>query len=353
MKVITLPGLIDIHVHLRDPGQTQKEDFYSGTAAALAGGFTTVLDMPNNAIPITNLERLKEKIQIARKQTVCDIGFYLGSLGENLDELKASQKYVFGLKIYLNQTTGGYIVDEKVFKKICTVWPNKLPILLHAEADVIEKMIEIGHKARQKIHICHVSSEAELQTIIHAKQKGYQVTCGVTAHHLFLNKETGKKLGVYGMMKPSLKPKKDVDFLWAHLKEIDVIESDHAPHTKGEKQSSKPTFGVPGLETTLALLLNEVDKGKITIGEIKRLCCFGPKKIFSMKMDKNTKIVVDTSEEWTIDNTKLYTTCGWSPFHGWKVKGRVKKVFIRGRKVFENGKVLVKPGMGKVLINNS
>ena len=112
--MIKLPGLIDIHVHLRDPGQTEKEDFFTGTTAALAGGFTTILDMPNNKVPIISLERLKEKIDIAKKKAVCDIGFYAGSLGDNLKDLMELEPYVFGLKLYLNKTTGNFLIDENI-----------------------------------------------------------------------------------------------------------------------------------------------------------------------------------------------------------------------------------------------
>jgi dihydroorotase-like cyclic amidohydrolase len=349
--MIRLPGLIDIHVHLRDPGQTEKEDFRTGTLAALAGGFTTILDMPNNKEPTTTSERLKVKIKEAQKKAVGDIGFYAGSLGNNLGELKKMEPYVFGLKLFLNITTGNYIIDEKVFRKICYAWPKKLPILLHAETDVIEKILEIGRETGQRLHICHVSSQKELQTIIKAKKKGYQVTCGVTPHHFFLNQETGKKLGSFGAVKPSLKSQKDVDFLWSHLKDIDVIESDHAPHTIEEKNhppaGGNPPFGVPGLETTLPLLLTAVSEKKLTMKRLIELCFKNPKKIFNVKTDKNSWIEIDEKEEYIIDNKKLLTKCGWSPFAGWKVKGKVKRVYIRGKKVFENGKLLVSPGFGE------
>lgn len=347
--MLKLPGLIDIHVHLRDPGQTHKEDFFTGTSAALAGGFTTILDMPNNKVPVTSIDKLKEKQKIASEKIVCDLGFYFGSLGENLTDFENVQGEVFGLKIYLNQTTGNYIVDEKVFKKICDVWPKKMPILLHAEANVIEQMIEIAGQVRQRIHICHISSETELQTIINARNKGYQVTCGVTSHHLFLSRDDEKKLGPFGMMKPSLKSKKDVDFIWENLEKIDVIESDHAPHTVEEKKSDKMPFGVPSLDTTLPLLLTAVSKKRLTISQIIKLCFENPKKILNIKTDRNTWIEVDEKEEYIIDNKNLKTKCGWSPFNNWKVRGKVKKVFIRGKKVFENGKILVKPGFGKVI----
>lgn len=347
--MITLPGLIDPHVHFRTPGQTQKEDFTTGTQAAIAGGYTTVLDMPNNATPITTLALLKEKQQIAKQQTLCDIGFHFGSLGENFDEFAKVQDGVMGMKIYFNQTTGGFIVDDKVFAKICEAWPKHLPLLLHAEGDIIEQMIEIGHKAEQKLHICHVSSETELATIITAKQKGYEVTCGVAPHHLFLNAEEGAKIGPLGLMKPVLKPQKDIDFLWSHLKDIDLIEGDHAPHTLAEKQATPPEFGVPSLETALGLLLTAVSENKITIADITRLCHDGAAKIFNIATDAETKVEVDETATWIVENAKLFSKCKWSPFNGWKLTGKVKVVYIRGTKVFEDGTMLAQPGSGTVL----
>src|SRR5579872_3797159 len=120
--MITLPGLIDPHVHLRDPGQTQKEDFLTGTSAAIAGGFTTILDMPNNTTPITSEKLLLEKEKIAQEKIICDVGFYFGSLGDNLDEFEKVKNLVFGLKLYLNITTGGYIIDEPTMRKIYIKW---------------------------------------------------------------------------------------------------------------------------------------------------------------------------------------------------------------------------------------
>jgi len=347
--MITLPGLIDVHVHLRDPGQTYKEDFYTGSCAALAGGFTTIIDMPNNKEPITTMKRLQEKIKEAKKKIVCDIGFYFGSLGNNLKEFKKVQKSVFGLKIYLNQTTGDYIVDEKAFAKICSAWPKKLPILLHAEANVIEPIIKISHNTGQRIHICHVSTKKELQTIIRAKEKSYKLTCGITPHHLFLSRGMADKLGSFGSMKPEIE-KGYREFLWKNLKYVDVIESDHAPHTIEEKKSNKPPFGVPGLETTLPLLLTAVSQRRLSINQLIELCFENPKKIFNIKTDKKTYIEVDEKESYTIENKNLKTKCGWSPFQGWKVKGKVKRVFIRGKKVFENGEILVQPGFGKYVV---
>ncbi len=364
--MLTLPGLIDPHVHLRDPGQTHKEDFTTGTMAALAGGFTTILDMPNNAIPITTLDLLTSKEKIAKKKIVCDVGFYFGSLGDNLTEFKKVQNKVFGLKLFLNQTTGNFTIDLDTFKKICTAWKssviasdppaggvrgnpiNNLPILLHAEQDILEEAINIAHATNQRLHVCHIGS-SELQIIINAKEKGLQVTCGVTPHHLFLTEKKVELLGAYGNVKPSFKSQKDVDFLWKNIDKIDLIESDHAPHAKEEKESANPPFGFPGLETTLPLLLTAAHQDKLTIPDIQRLCHDNPAKIFNINIDPQTHIEIDENEEWTIKNENLRTKCGWSPFNGWKVKGKVKKIFLRGTKVFEDGKILVKPGFGKIL----
>lgn len=347
--MIRFPGLIDCHVHLRDPGQTHKEDFYSGTAAALYGGYTSILDMPNNSIPITTEQILNKKLKIAKEKIVCDVGFYFGSLGENLDELKKVQHKVFGLKVYLNQTTGNYIVDEKVFENICKTWPINKPILVHAEENILEKILKIGERAGQKIHVCHVSSKSELQMIIKSKENGQKVTCGVTPHHLFLVKQDLKKLGPYGLMKPILKTKRDKDFLWKNLKYIDVIESDHAPHTKDEKESKNPPYGVPGLETTLPLLLTAMSEGKITKEEIIKKCYTNPKKIFHIPIQPKTYVEVDENKKWIIKNENLNTKCKWSPFNGWKVKGKITKVVIRGVTVLENNKLLAKGGSGHII----
>lgn len=347
--MIKLPGLIDPHVHLRTPGQEYKEDLYTGTQAALAGGFTTVIDMPNNLAPITTRKRLEEKRTVAQSQIVSDIGFYFGTLGDNFDQFALVQDKVLGLKVFLNQTTGGFIVDETVFQKICGAWPVGKPILVHAEADVLEQTINIAHATGQRLHIAHVSSQKELQTIIDAKMKGYAVTCGVTPHHLFLTTEEGSQLRGFGQMKPTLKSAEDLAFLWSHLPDIDCIESDHAPHTKEEKESSNPPFGVPGLETTLPLLLTAVHQNKLEINDIKRLCADNPAKIFGISQNEQTHIEIDENEEWTIENGKLFTKSNWSPFNGWHVKGKVKKVVIRDTTAFENDKIVVNPGFGKIL----
>lgn len=350
MSTITLPGLIDVHVHLRDMGQNHKEDFFTGTSAALAGGFTTVIDMPNKLEPITTLERLDKERAEAYAKTVSDIGFHFGSLGDNLDEFAKVQDKVMGLKLYLNLTTGGFIINGEVMKKIYEAWSNvsTKPVLLHSEDDTVSMVADVIRKTGQRSHFCHVSSELELSQIIKAKEEGLPVTCGVCAHHLFLTEDDVKHLGPYGLMKPPLKTKKDVEFMWKNMHYIDVIESDHAPHTKEEKESDNPPFGVPGLETTLPLLLMAEKEGRLTQDDIIQLCYTNPAKIFNLATDNSTKIEVNM-DEYELKNEGLKTKCGWTPFAGMNVRGKVERVFIRGEKVFEDGNVLVQAGRGKVL----
>jgi carbamoyl-phosphate synthase/aspartate carbamoyltransferase/dihydroorotase len=347
-KTIKLPGLIDPHVHLRDPGQTEKEDFLSGTSAALAGGYVAVMDMPNNVEPITTLERLENKIARAKSQVVSDIGFHFGTLGDNFDEFPKVIDKVKGLKIYLNVTTGGYMVNQNKLLDIYRAWPGDKPILLHAEEDVLEFVWRTLKATNKTTHICHVSSRLEMEFVIRAKEAGLPVSCGVTPHHLFLTNEDAERLGAYAAMKPYLKSQKDVDFLWQYLDYIDVIESDHAPHTKEEKQGIPPPFGVPGLETTLPLMLTAEAEGRLSRVQVIERLHTNPARIFSITPNETTHIEVDM-DEYEIKNENLLTKAGWSPFSGRRVVGKVTRVVLRDKTVFQNGQVLAAPGSGKIL----
>ena len=325
MNIITLPGLIDIHVHLRDPGQTEKEDFSTGTQAALAGGFTTIADMPNNKLPIFTHERLKAKMELAKANSHCEVLFYFGTLGDNLDEFKKVYSYVAGLKIYLDKTTGGFILNPDKLITVFEAWKSEKPILLHCENEHLQTLIEVVRKTKKKTHICHIHSKYILESLIEAKKEGIPITCGITPHHLFLTQQDEKKLCAFGLMKPPLPTEEDNAFFWKNIKHIDVVESDHAPHTIDEKKSDEPPFGVPGLETTLPLLLDAVNKKRITMEDIIRLCYDNPRKILSLKENKN-KVTVDMDKEYIIVGSELKTKCKWTPFEGWKVRGKILQV---------------------------
>lgn len=360
-NIIRLPGLIDIHVHLRDPGQTHKEDFYTGTSAALAGGVTAVFDMPNNLEPIFTYEKLLEKIEAVKKKAVCDWGLYFGTDGKNLDQFPLVQSLVIGLKIYLNLTTGKYLVeDEELVEQVFSKWPKEKVIVVHAEGEKIDLAIALCRKYKNKLHITHIATKSDLEKIIDAKLLKLNITCDVTPHHLFFYKDQKKNI-VYStlgrekieynvskmiVVKPSIALRRDVEYIWEQLTYVDCIATDHAPHTREEKQSSNPASGVPGLETMLPLLMTAVRQKRLTLDDIIRLTNTNPQKIFGFKQERKSYVEIDTDEEYIIDDNKLYTKCSWSPFTGRKVWGRVKRVFIRGIKAFEDGKILVKPGFG-------
>ena len=347
-KIIILPGIVDAHVHLRDPGQTYKEDFFTGTSAALAGGITSVFDMPNNLVPILDIDKLNEKVKIAEKKAVCDWGLYFGTDGNNTDEFPLVYKYVIGLKLYLSDTTGGLIVsDIDIVEKIFQSWPKNKVIVIHAEEEKIDLVIKCAQKYGNKIHITHVNTKEMLKKIILAKNLKIKITCDTTPHYLFLTVHHLEKLQGFSQVKPPLAQKSDQKYLWDNISHIDCIVTDHAPHTKEEKALKETPYGLPGLETMVPLLLTAVKENKLTVPEVIRLTCTGPQKIFGIKATEGTYTEVDIDEKFRIDGAGLRTKCKWSPFNGWNVYGKVKNVFIRSEKVFDGRNILVNPGSGK------
>ncbi len=341
-NIVKLPGLIDPHVHLREPGATQKEDFETGTKAAIAGGYTIVLDMPNNPVPIATPETLEEKIKLAEDRVYADVGLHFGATRESIEYFPQVTEKVFGLKLYMNHTTGELLIeDEELLEKIFSAWTKNKPIMVHAEAETLQKAINLAQKFQNRLHVCHVSLKEEVEMIKKARTEGLQISSEVTCHHLFLTEDDVNRLGSFGMMKPPLRTKEDQDALWQGITEgtIDMIASDHAPHTKEEKLGEKIPNGVPGLETSLPLLLTAVSEGRLSIERLIELTSTNPRKIFNLPLQQETYVEVDLDESYTISNENLQTKCGWTPFAGMKVTGKVKKVVLRGQLVFDGQNV--------------
>lgn len=345
--MLKLPGLIDIHVHLREPWETYKEDFYTGTSAALAGGVTTVFDMPTKTFHVLTEKELNIKILLAKKKAVCDWGLYFGTNGKNYNEFDNVTEKVVGLKIYLNATTGHSLISEDVLTNVFNHWPKSKLIIIHTEDTKIDTVIQLAQKYGNKIHITHCNTKKLLEKVFEAKKLGLSISCDATPHHLFMTDKIAKSMKGYGMVKPPIATEVDRKYMWDHLSDIDCIATDHAPHTVEEKESHTPPTGMPGLETMLPLLITSVKEKKLRIDDIIRLTNTNPQKIFGYKQSQDTYVEVDVDEKYTIENKNLKTKCGWSPFAGREVFGRVQKVFIRGEKVFENEKILVKPGFGR------
>lgn len=308
-----------MHVHLREPGATQKEDFATGTQAAVNGGFSFVIDMPNNpGAPTISIERLEEKIKLADAKKVCEVGFHYGTDGNNLEtfETAANNSRVYGLKIYCNHTTGELLISNyELLNQIFKAWNSPKPILVHAEGNMLEKCLELAQKYGRHLHHCHTSLASEVELIAQAKQSGMHVSAGVTPHHLFLGPSSG------ATMKPPLATQADQDALWQGIADetIDLIETDHAPHTPEDK--AKGAFGVPGLETALGLMGLAIHQGKITEHDLIKLMHLNPKRIFHVP-DFDDVIEVDFDQPYTVNSSKFASKAKWSPFDGWTLYGK-------------------------------
>lgn len=356
VRSVRLPGLIDPHVHLRDPGATHKEDFLTGTRAALAGGITLVLDMPNNpGAPVISPEALASKEAAARGKIVCDVGLFYGASAGNTGTYKQVAPHVVGLKLYLDHTTGDLKVEElDAIRGIMRAWPHDKPLCVHAEDRTVAMVLGLVASMGRGVHFCHVSERVEIELIREAKERGLPVTCEVAPHHLYLTEDDLPRLQGYGVMRPPLKRASDRDALWTNLDVIDIIATDHAPHTIEEKRGEKPAFGVPGLETSLPLMLTAVHDGRLSLDRLVELMYNAPARIFRLgtKPQPQTYIEVDLAHRWAITARGLQSKCGWTPFEGMSVTGAVRTVVLRGQTVVENGEIKAEPGVGIIIAPN-
>ncbi|MEE9151329.1 MAG: dihydroorotase [Thermoplasmata archaeon] len=374
---LILPGGIDSHVHFRDPGMTHKEDFGSGTVSAAFGGVTCVLDMPNTIPPVTNLEALQEKTRIADIKAFVDFGLFAGvSLSSDIEGLSKSAT---AFKIYLATTTGEMLINDYdalggIFEHISrtekpvsvhcedealldrSLAPDSLKLYLKSrpnecEASGIEKVIKSHDNA--KAHICHVSTSEGVKLV-----KNSNLTSEVTPHHLFLN--SSAKLGAFGKVNPPLREWEDQEALWNALKQgaIDIIASDHAPHTLEEKElfENAPS-GMPGVETMLPLLLSFVKHGKFELGRFVNAVSERPGEIFKINKGKievdyeADLIVVDMRKEIEIKAKNLHSKAGWTPYDGFSAVFP-RFTFVRGEVVIEDWEMTGDRGFGRMVEGN-
>ncbi|MCX6778249.1 MAG: dihydroorotase family protein [Candidatus Micrarchaeota archaeon] len=373
------PGIIDAHAHLRDPEAPHKEDFTTGTRAAIAGGVTTVIDMPSYKPATTSKKLLEEKLAIANKKAVCDFGLRFGASDKNFDEAKATNSN--SLKFFLSETKSELtLANPSSIEKHFRNFPKNKPICVHCEdqriidlnggiarsmenhhlirsvtasAFGLAKILSSWNSERRRVHVCHVSTALELQLL---RKKHPSITFEFTPHHLFLSTRDVAKLGNFAKTNPPIRPLSEVAALWEGLQNADIIASDHAPHTREEKENdyaSAPS-GVPGLETMFPLFFDAAMRGKIPLPRLAQLMCANPAKIFGVKGKGEIKkgyyadfAIIDPRERWTVKGDSLQTKCKWSPFEGKQLRGKIKYVFVRGKMVFEDGNMLSKPGFGK------
>jgi len=350
MAAITLPGLFDVHVHLRNPGGAHKESVQTGTAAALAGGVTALLAMPNTSPPLTDGPLLDAARAQHTGEARCDVGLFLGATDDNAADAAAAAPRACGLKVYLNDTFGPLRIEALgSLDAHVRAWPAGRPMVFHAEGANVATAIGLAATYRRPVHIAHVSRADEIVLIADAKRAGLPVTCEVTPHHLFLTEDDAVALGPLGDMRPRLGTAQDRDALWRHLDAVDCVATDHAPHTLEEKAGAVPPPGVPGLETMLPLLLTAVHEGRLTLDRVVELTSTRPAALFGAATPAESTVTVEMGAPWVLPERGWQTRVDWSPFAGMTVRGRVRRTEVRGAVAFLDGAVLAAPGSGRLL----
>ena len=368
-----LPGVIDAHVHFRTPGMTSKEDWITGSKAALAGGVTTVLDMPNTNPPTVDAATLKNKRAIVRQKALVNYGFYVGATVSNVDKV-FKLKNIAGVKLFMGSSTGNLLIkDKQKLEEFFSKAKGSL-LVVHAESEecILRNMAKVGssnqpnvhnlirspecahealkevlHLAKKygtRVHICHVSTDLEVNDI--RKFKSKKVTAEVTPHHLFF---TDKDYPMYGNLikvNPPIRGLIDQVALWEGIKKgwIDIVATDHAPHLLSEKERpyTNAPAGIPGVQTMLPLLLNAVNEKKLTLEEVVRLTAYGPARIFGIKNKGQLKVgadadmvVVNMRMPEKVVKKYLFSKCGWSPYENWQLKGWPVMTFVNGELMYQ------------------
>jgi len=387
--LVALPGLIDVHVHLRDLQQSYKEDYFSGTCAAAAGGFTTLIDMPNTTPVTDSAERLREKIDLAKRKIVVNVG--LNIVPSTLDAVTESRSLAMGYKINLVKQWSSLPTDDVSLKSLIdrAAAIGKI-VIFHAEEGgmvselesklkenaslgsyyrahppeaedaAVARVLECAAERSARIHFCHVSSLASLRLIQKAKREGRHVTCEITPHHMLLSEKSSSKLGGVSIMDPPLRKRETARRLFEALRRriADVVASDHAPHSIEEKTRAnwwEIPPGIPGLETTAPLLLTEVAKGTISLKRVVEALAESPARIFGINRGELREgaaadiILVDMKRRFKIDSSTFFSKAKYSPFDGRKVTGKVVKTFVGGKLAYDEGRIVGEPGMGSII----
>ncbi len=295
--------------------------------------------MPNTNPPTTTLELLKEKKRLAKKSIV-NYGFHFGAAVDNLEEIKKVQKKVASTKLFMNISTGKMMIDKRPLVE--KIFAASKMVAVHAEKEKVGEALAFAKKTGTPLYLCHISLKEEIECIRNAKNE--KIFAEVTPHHLFLTRDDYKKKKGFADMKPNLKSEKDRLALWDAIDEgvIDTIGTDHAPHTRDEKKKRKYPSGVAGCETALPLMLNAVNKGKISLTKVVKLMCENPARIFKIKKKGKIEpgydadiVIIDMKKRKKVNEKKLYTKCKLSPFNGKILKGWPIVTIVGGKVVFD------------------
>lgn len=375
-----LPGVIDDQVHFREPGLTQKEDLSSASRACAKGGVTTFLEMPNTVPAATSQARIDEKLALAAQKSLVNYGFYIGATPNNLADLIQARRTP-GIKIFIGSSTGDLLVDgqdalERIFAQ------TSLPLTAHCEDEATvranaarlagthdvadhsrirnheaaliatRRALDLAYRHRHRFHVLHVSTADETELL--ADHRGL-ITGEACPHHLLYNIEDYARLGTLAQMNPSLKTRADSEGLWKALNDgrLQVIATDHAPHTLEEKRQPYPKSpsGIPVVENSLALMLNEVHRGRSTLQQVVHWMCDAPARVWDIVGKGRIAagydadlVLVDLERSAQIRNEEQLTKCGWSPWHGETLTGWPVRTWVMGREVYREGRFLADRG---------
>ena len=380
-----LPGVIDDQVHFRDPGLTYKADIHSETRAAVAGGVTSFMDMPNTIPNVLTQELLEEKYMLAAEKSLINYSFYMGASNDNLEEiLKTDPETVCGIKVFMGSSTGNMLVDDektlegifagaptlvavhcedektikvnyaRIFDNFGEDAPTRVhPMIRTAEACYLSssKAVRLAKKHNTRLHVLHLSTAREMELFDNAlppEQK--KITAEVCVHHLWFSDEDYEEKGNFIKWNPAIKSLADQDGLFEALKDgrIDVVATDHAPHTLEEKERPyfKAPSGGPMVQHLLTAMLEFYHQERLGLEEVVTLMCHNPALIFGVRGRGFIRegyfadlVLVDLDSPWIVKKENVLYKCGWSPMEGVSFSSRVRKTFVNGNLVFDEGKI--------------
>jgi dihydroorotase len=371
-----LPGVVDDQVHFREPGLTHKEDLATGSRACAKGGVTTFLEMPNTVPATTTVGRLADKLALAAGKSLVNFGFYIGATEDNLPELRRASRTP-GIKIFIGSSTGKLLVDdqdalERIFAE------TTLPITAHCEDEATlranrealgepssvadhsrirdhraaliatRRAVDLALRHGHRFHVLHVSTREEAALLAEVAEHRL-VTGEVCPHHLLFHTGDYERLGTRVQMNPSLKTREDNEALWRALADgtLQVVATDHAPHTLEEKARPYPESpsGLPAVESSLALMLDQVHRGRCSLEQVVRWMCEAPARVWGLVGKGAIRegwdadlVLVDLAREATVRDRDQVTRCGWSPWHGVTLTGWSVRTWVLGRTVFQDGR---------------
>ena len=382
--LLLLPGIIDDQVHFREPGLTHKEDIYHGSRAAVAGGITSFMEMPNTVPNAVTQELLQQKYDIAAQKSLANYSFYMGATNDNVEEvLKTDKSKVCGVKVFMGSSTGNMLVDdpvtlENLFSKVdmliathCedeeTIRKNSrlfreeygenVPFVMHPEIRSREACylsssmaVRLAKKHRARLHILHLSTKDELVLFDNSiPLKDKHITAEVCVHHLWFDDSDYAEKGAFIKWNPAVKTAADREALLEGLlhDKLDVVATDHAPHTLEEKQNTyfKAPSGGPLVQHSLVAMMEFYKTGKISLEKIVEKMCHNPAILFGVE-DRGfiregyfaDLTLVDLDSPWVVDKDNILYKCGWSPFAGETFSSRVTHTIVSGHPVYEEGK---------------